>query len=86
MANVICPHICKDCYALNVCAVHAIEEQDGSITLDPRKCVSCGTCRTACVTFGSGTIKHKMIKAERLRPLPPPPGSPWAKEEDYASR
>jgi Fe-S-cluster-containing dehydrogenase component len=52
MLNIICKHNCKACYALSVCAVNAIIDQDGAIYIDTDKCIGCGCCRTACVTFG----------------------------------
>jgi len=82
MLSVICQHYCKDCYALNVCAIHAILEQEmDSILLDTTKCIGCGCCRTACVTFGASMIKPKMIKAEKVRPLPSAPSSPFSSSE-----
>ncbi len=39
MLNVICSHNCKDCYALRVCAVHAISEDEEGIYVDTEKCI-----------------------------------------------
>jgi Fe-S-cluster-containing hydrogenase component 2 len=52
MLNVICKHNCKDCYALRICALGAIIDQQGSIYVETDKCIGCGCCRTACVHFG----------------------------------
>jgi len=59
MLNVICRHHCKDCYALRVCAVHAIEEQKGSIFVDTDNCIGCGCCKTACIAFGYKALEDK---------------------------
>jgi len=59
MLNIICKHACKDCYALNVCALQAIEEQEGSIYIDTENCIGCGCCKTACVTFGYKALEDK---------------------------
>ncbi|MDD3580479.1 MAG: hypothetical protein PHW74_05615 [Desulfobacca sp.] len=59
MLNVICSHNCKDCYALRVCAVHAISDQQGCIYVDTEKCIGCGCCKTACVTFGYKALEDK---------------------------
>ena len=39
MLNVICAHNCKDCYAMRVCAVHALVDQQGAIYVDTDKCI-----------------------------------------------
>jgi len=64
MLNIICKHNCKDCYALRVCAVHAIEEKGAAIYLDTDKCIGCGACKTACVAFGYGykALEDKTIE------------------------
>ena len=80
--NAICTHICKACYAMTVCAVHAIGERTDAVVLDPKKCIGCGCCMTACKTFGHSMIKHKTVKAERVRPLPGAPTSPWPEESE----
>lgn len=78
MINTICIHICKDCYALTVCAVHAIGERPDAITLNTEGCIGCGCCKTACEHFGGSMIKHRTISAHMIQPLPSAPGSPWA--------
>jgi Fe-S-cluster-containing hydrogenase component 2 len=75
--NAICPHVCKACYAMTVCAVHAIGERPDAILLNPELCIGCGCCKTACETFGGAMIKHRAVSAERVKPLPAAPGSPW---------
>jgi Fe-S-cluster-containing hydrogenase component 2 len=52
MLKTICPHYCPDCYAANVCAVHAVTSDHGSIGVDLSKCIGCGCCKTTCVAFG----------------------------------
>lgn len=59
MIKTICPHHCKDCYAMRVCAVRAISENNGSINVDTDKCIECGACRTGCVTFGYQALRLK---------------------------
>ncbi len=59
MLNIICKHNCKDCYALRVCAVHAIEEQREAIYVDTDRCIGCGSCKTACVAFGYKALEDK---------------------------
>ncbi len=59
MLNVICSHNCKDCYALRVCAVHAISDQEGAIYVDTDKCIGCGCCKTTCVAFGYKALEDK---------------------------
>ena len=59
MLNIICKHVCKDCYALNVCALQAIEEREGAIYIDTENCIGCGCCKTACVAFGYKTLEDK---------------------------
>ena len=50
MLNVICKHNCKDCYALRVCALHAIKDQQGSIYVESDDCIGCGCCVSVCPT------------------------------------
>ena len=59
MLKIICKHNCKDCYALRVCALHAIEEKNGSIYVDTDNCIGCGCCKIACVTFGYKALEDK---------------------------
>ena len=59
MLNIICKHACKDCYALRVCPLQAIEEQEGAIYIDTENCIGCGCCKTACVTFGYKALEDK---------------------------
>jgi Fe-S-cluster-containing hydrogenase component 2 len=59
MLNVICPHNCKDCFALRVCAVHAVKDQQGSIYVQTDECIGCGCCKTACLTFGYRALEDK---------------------------
>ncbi|UCD86895.1 MAG: hypothetical protein JSV01_03745 [Desulfobacterales bacterium] len=62
MLNIICKHNCKSCYAEPVCAVDAIVDQQGSIYVETEKCIGCGCCRTACVTFGyDQALKDKTV-------------------------
>lgn len=63
MLNVICRHNCKACFAESVCAVHAIVDQQGSIYVETEKCIGCGCCRTACITFGfDHALKEKTVE------------------------
>lgn len=62
MLNVICKHNCKSCYAEPVCAVHAIVDQQGSIYVETEKCIGCGCCKTACITFGLEALKDKTVE------------------------
>jgi Fe-S-cluster-containing hydrogenase component 2 len=62
MVNVICPHNCKDCYAMRTCAVQAIIDQQGAIYIETEKCIGCGCCKTACVTFGYKALEDKTTK------------------------
>lgn len=59
MSKIICAHLCKSCYAMGVCAVHAISELNGSILVDTEKCIGCGSCKTACVAFGYKALQNK---------------------------
>ncbi|MBM4283632.1 MAG: hypothetical protein FJ128_00065 [Deltaproteobacteria bacterium] len=61
MLNVICPHNCKDCYALHVCAVRAISEREGAIYVDTGLCIGCGCCKTACISFGLKALEDKTV-------------------------
>ncbi len=58
----ICPHTCKDCYAMRTCAVHAIEEKNNSIYIDKAQCIGCGCCKTACMHFGGKALQNKTTK------------------------
>jgi Fe-S-cluster-containing hydrogenase component 2 len=63
MKNTICKHNCKDCFALPVCAVHAITDQHGSIYVETDDCIGCGCCRTACMTFSCDqALKEKTVE------------------------
>ena len=63
MINSICKHNCKSCYAKPVCAVNAILDQQGSIYVDTEKCIGCGCCRTACLTFSiDDALKDKTVE------------------------
>jgi Fe-S-cluster-containing hydrogenase component 2 len=63
MINAICKKNCAGCFALPVCAVGAIIEQQNSIYVDTDKCIGCGSCRTACVTFGyNQALKEKTVE------------------------
>ncbi len=59
MLNVICRHNCKDCYAMRVCAVHAIKDQQGSIYVETDVCIGCTCCKTACIYFGMKALEDK---------------------------
>jgi Fe-S-cluster-containing hydrogenase component 2 len=59
MLNIICRHNCKDCYALRVCAMRAIEEQKGSIYVNTENCIGCGCCKTVCIDFGYKALEDK---------------------------
>jgi Fe-S-cluster-containing hydrogenase component 2 len=59
MLNVICSHNCKDCYAMRVCAMHAISEDEGAVYLDTEKCIGCGCCKSVCVGFGYKALEDK---------------------------
>jgi Fe-S-cluster-containing hydrogenase component 2 len=63
MINAICKKNCAGCFALPVCAVGAIIEQQHSIYVDTDKCIGCGSCRTVCVTFGyDQALKEKTVE------------------------
>ncbi|MBL7225144.1 MAG: hypothetical protein ISS59_03335 [Desulfobacteraceae bacterium] len=62
MLNVICKQNCKDCYALRVCALHAIKDQQGSIYVESDDCIGCGCCKTACVGFGYKALEDKTME------------------------
>jgi len=58
--NIICKHNCKDCYALRVCAMHAITaEQKDAIYIETDTCIGCGCCKTACIAFGYKALEDK---------------------------
>ena len=48
----VCPHFCSDCFALRVCALRAVVENNGSIHIDTEKCIGCGSCKSVCVALG----------------------------------
>jgi Fe-S-cluster-containing hydrogenase component 2 len=52
MLKTVCPHFCKDCFAIHVCAVHAVREDNGAILIDTAKCIGCGSCKSACIDLG----------------------------------
>ena len=63
MINSICKHNCPSCYAKPVCALSAILDQQGSIYVDTEKCIGCGCCRTACITFSRDeALKDKTVE------------------------
>ena len=63
MINSICKHNCASCYAKPVCAVSAILDQQGSIYVDTEKCIGCGCCRSACITFRNDqALKEKTVE------------------------
>ncbi|MDI6854660.1 MAG: hypothetical protein QME75_13770 [Deltaproteobacteria bacterium] len=64
MQSVVCPQNCKDCYAVHVCAVRAIVSNNGGVSIDSGKCISCGSCSTACMTFGQKMIKPQKVKKQ----------------------
>jgi len=60
MLNLICVTNCASCFAQQVCALRAISPQAGSIYVDTGKCIGCGACRTACLTFSlAKTLRKK---------------------------
>ncbi|HUU41231.1 MAG TPA: 4Fe-4S binding protein [Desulfatiglandales bacterium] len=59
MVNIICRHSCKDCYALRVCALNAIKDQQGAIYVETDSCIGCGACKTACTAFGLKALEDK---------------------------
>ncbi len=61
MLNVICQHNCKDCYAMRVCAVRAIKDEQGSIYVETDECIGCGCCKNACVKFGYKALEDKTM-------------------------
>ena len=63
MINSICKHNCPSCYAKPVCQVRATLDQQGSIYVDTEKCIGCGCCRTACITFSlDEALKEKTVE------------------------
>ncbi len=64
MANLetICPHNCKDCYAMRVCAIRAIVDQEGSIFVNHDECIGCGCCKAACEEFGYKALHSRTEK------------------------
>jgi Fe-S-cluster-containing dehydrogenase component len=55
MINSICKHNCASCFA--------ILDQQGSIYVDTEKCIGCGCCRTACITFSNDeALKEKTVE------------------------
>ncbi|MCE5335355.1 MAG: hypothetical protein LLG06_12300 [Desulfobacteraceae bacterium] len=62
MNNAICPHSCKDCFAMRTCAVGAISEVREGIVIDASQCIGCGCCKTACSAFGYKALQHKSMK------------------------
>jgi len=63
MLNTICKHNCASCFALPVCALGAIIDQQGSIYVDTDKCIGCGCCRTVCITFSRDqALKEKTVE------------------------
>ncbi len=80
--NAICTHVCKSCYAKAVCAIQAISERPDAVLLDPKRCIGCGSCMTACKSFGYSMVRHKSVRPERLRPLPGAPTPPWPGEQE----
>jgi Fe-S-cluster-containing hydrogenase component 2 len=63
MLNAICKKNCASCFAEPVCAVQAIITQQGSVYVQTEKCIGCGCCRTACITFGyDNALKDKTVE------------------------
>ena len=68
MTSSICPHNCKDCYAMHVCAMGAISDAQNSIELDTAQCIGCGCCKNACQTFGYNALqKNRFLRANSER-------------------
>jgi Fe-S-cluster-containing hydrogenase component 2 len=62
MLNVICKQNCKACFAEPICAMKAIISQQGAIYVETAKCIGCGACRTACVTWSlDKSLKEKTV-------------------------
>lgn len=59
MLNVICRHNCRDCYAMRVCAVNAIKDEQGSIYVETDDCIGCGCCKTLCIEYGLKALEDK---------------------------
>jgi len=59
MLKTICKHNCKDCFALRVCAVHAIKDKGDEICVDTDQCIGCGSCKAACIAFGNKALEKK---------------------------
>ena len=62
MVNVICKQNCKACFCEPICAMKAIASIQGTIYVDTEKCIGCGACRTACVTWSlDKALKEKTV-------------------------
>jgi len=70
MLKAICKMNCASCFALPVCAVGALLEQQGSICVDTGKCINCGSCRTACITFGRDHALKRNVAMKMKHPMP----------------
>ncbi len=63
MMNAICKSNCASCFAEPVCAVRAIVTEQGSVYVETEKCIGCGCCRTACISFGyDQALKEKTVE------------------------
>jgi Fe-S-cluster-containing dehydrogenase component len=61
MLKSVCPHYCKDCFAIRVCAVKAMAVQEGAVHYETDKCIGCDSCKSACTSFG-----YKMLRTRRM--------------------
>lgn len=59
MLTTICVNNCASCFAMLVCANKAIVLDDGLICVDSVRCIACGSCKKACVTFGYKALANK---------------------------
>ncbi len=71
MLKTVCSHNCASCFAVPVCAVGAMAEETDLVSVDTEKCISCGACRTACLSFSAdqGLAKQSQVR-RKLYALP----------------
>uniref|UniRef100_A0A7C5EMI7 4Fe-4S ferredoxin-type domain-containing protein n=1 Tax=Desulfobacca acetoxidans TaxID=60893 RepID=A0A7C5EMI7_9BACT len=58
----ICPHFCRDCFALRACPMHAISANSDSIEVNLNLCIACGICKTICVAWGYKALEKCRLK------------------------